>query len=334
MKNRKNHDIIYLSEKIQEATSLIKSSLKELEKHEIISDASALADINRQAEQFLTTLSSLTDKIHQHTLSSKTTRNNSIEQIDSASPKEVLILIEDDDNMKKILTNALSAKYQIITSADGHQVIELAQRINPDIIISDIMLPNMRGDEICRQLKSSIDTSHIPIILISALDEKENIIMGLEAGADDYIIKPFEIAVLKARLRNILKNREKLRQMILSTDSESEDIDYTNDLDKEFLLKAKHIVNKEITNPDFSINDFCRALGMSRTSTYNKLKTLTNQGPNDFIRIIRLNMAKELLKTKKYTITDVAFMVGFSDPKYFSTCFKKQFDLSPSKINK
>lgn len=247
--------------------------------------------------------------------------------------KEVLLLAEDNDEMRGFLTESLSLEYRVVSVSDGALAFEQAKELNPDIIISDILMPNLRGDEMCRMLKSSVETSHIPVILLSALNDKENIIMGLEAGADDYIIKPFDSTVLKARIRNVLLSREKLRKMILSAETGLEEVNYTNQLDKEFLDKAIALIEKELSNPEFSINDFCRALGMSRTSAYNKIKTLTNQGPNDFIRIIRLNKAKELLRSKKYTIGEVSQMVGFSDPKYFSTSYKKQFGISPSKVD-
>ena len=193
-------------------------------------------------------------------------------------------------------------------------------------------MPVLEGDELCRILKSSIDTSHIPVILLTALSERENIIFGLEAGASDYIIKPFDLSVLKVRIRNILQNRQHLRDTVLSLNARPEETDYTSQLDKEFLDKVMEVIHEELSNSEFSINDFCRMLGMSRTSVYNKIKTLTGQGPNDFIRIVRLNKAKELLESRKYSIGEVSTMVGFSDPKYFSTCFKKQFGASPSKI--
>lgn len=249
------------------------------------------------------------------------------------SGKEVLLLAEDNDDLREYLTESLSLDYHVISVTNGAKALELARQINPDIIISDVVMPELHGDEMCRILKSSIETSHIPFILLSALSEKENVIMGLEAGANDYIIKPFDFNVLKARIRNILQSREQMRKTVLSDDKELADVNYANELDKEFLDNAIQIIEEELSDPEFSINDFCRKLGMSRTSVYNKIKTLTDQGPNDFIRIIRLNSAKELLKTKKYTISEVSTMVGFSDPKYFSTSFKKQFGTSPSKVN-
>ena len=246
--------------------------------------------------------------------------------------KNVLLLAEDDADMREYLVDSLSSEYKVVAVPDGGKALETAREINPDIIISDIVMPVLEGDELCRILKSSVETSHIPIILLTALSERENIIFGLEAGANDYIIKPFDLSVLKVRIRNILQNRQHLRETVLAMDAQPEETDYTSQLDKEFLDKVMKVIEEELSDSEFSINDFCRMLGMSRTSVYNKIKTLTGQGPNDFIRIVRLNKAKELLVSRKYSIGEVANMVGFSDPKYFSTCFKKQFGTSPSKI--
>ncbi len=252
---------------------------------------------------------------------------------DSPSPaKNVLLLAEDDKDTREYLTENLSKEYEVVSVPDGVQALKLAKDINPDIIISDVIMPGLEGDEMCRILKSSMNTSHIPIILLTALSERENVISGLEAGANDYIIKPFDFSVLKVRIRNILQSRQHLRETVLSLESSPEEVDYTSQLDREFLDRTIEIINQELSNPEFSISDFCRMLGMSRTSVYNKLKTLTDQSPNDFIRIIRLNRSKELLTSRKYTIGEVSYMVGFSDPKYFSTCFKKQFGVSPSKV--
>lgn len=246
--------------------------------------------------------------------------------------KNVLLLAEDDPDMREYLTNSLSSEYQVIGVTDGGKALEMARELNPDIIISDIVMPVLEGDELCRILKSSVDTSHIPVILLTALSERENIIFGLEAGANDYIIKPFDLSVLKVRIRNILQSRQHLRDRVLAMDAQPEETDYASQLDKEFLDKVMEVVQGELSNSEFSINDFCRMLGMSRTSVYNKMKTLTGQGPNDFIRIVRLNKSKELLLSRRYSIAEVSTMVGFADPKYFSTCFKKQFGISPSKI--
>lgn len=248
--------------------------------------------------------------------------------------KENLLLVEENNDMLESLRDNLSVHYAVSCVTNGKKALEVAKEINPDIIIADALMPGLSGYELCRILKSAIETSHIPIILLSALNEKENIIFGLEAGANDYILKPFDFDILKARIRNILQSREQLRNIVFSSGTPIEETSYTNELDIEFLDKAIEIIEKEIANPDFSINEFCSLLAMSRTSVYNKLKSLTNQAPNDFIRIIRLNKAKDFLASGKYTVSEVSYRVGFTDPKYFSTSFKKQFGISPSKIDK
>jgi len=245
--------------------------------------------------------------------------------------KALLLLVENDDEMRRYLSESLSREYRVAEFSDGARALEQAQVQNPDIVVSDVLLPGLNGYDICRELKSRAETSHIPVILLTALSERDDIIDGLRAGADDYIVKPFDPAVLKARIRNILSGRERLRRMVFSAQTGLDTTEHTNRLDREFLDRATALVERELSNPDFSTNDFCRALGMSRTSTYNRIKTLTNLGPGDFVRLVRLNRARELLRTKRYTIGEVSDMVGFSDPKYFSTCFKKQFGVSPSK---
>ncbi|MCD7978359.1 MAG: ATP-binding protein [Tannerellaceae bacterium] len=270
---------------------------------------------------------------YEETVSRDTAIENSPQKADTLQPEETVLIVEDNRELREYLTETLQQEYKIVPAENAAQALTLLESVNPDIIISDIIMPGMRGDEMCHIIKTSMETSHISVILLTALSEKENIIQGLESGADDYITKPFDTAVLKARIRNILVNRKKQSQWMLSEEFNPQETDYTNSLDKEFLDKAIQVIEKELSNPEFSINDFCRSLGMSRTSVYNKIKSLTDQGPNDFIRIIRLKKAKELLKSKKHSISDVALMVGFSDAKYFSTSFKKQFGVSPSKID-
>ena len=246
--------------------------------------------------------------------------------------KEKILIVEDNDDMRAYLSKTLSKEHLVFELSDGKQVIEQVWKINPDIIISDILMPHLNGDEMCRILKSSIETSHIPIILLTALDDRENIIKGLGYGADDYITKPFDVVVLKARIKNIIDNRSKLRDA-LSLDHElKETVNYPNQLDKEFMEKVIAYIEKELSDSNFSINDLCISIGMSRTSFYHKLKTLTGLSPNQFIRTFRLNKAKELLKLKRYNVSEVAIIVGFTDSKYFSTSFKKQFGYSPSKF--
>lgn len=251
---------------------------------------------------------------------------------DSAQHRSTVYVIDDDPDMRAFLKAQLGDEYNVITSDNPASALDDIRSGNPDLVISDIMMPRLRGDEMCRMLKTNIDTSHIPVILLTGLAGREDIVSGLEARADDYIIKPFDIVVLKARIRNIIKSRRELGKRVLAEDCEPAQEEFSSELDRRFMTRTMEIINEHLSDSEYSVNELCADLGMSRTSVYNKIKSLSGQSPNEFMRIMRLNRSKELLATRNYNISEVAYMVGFSDPKYFSTCFKKQFGFSPSKI--
>lgn len=250
---------------------------------------------------------------------------------DVQSMHATILVVEDDDVVREYLVRNLSQTFDVLDAADGGEGLDMARENNPDIVISDVMMPVMTGYELCHRLRESVETSHIAIILVSALTERENIIYGLEAGADDYLTKPFDMAILLTRIQTILKRRQAYRDSAASANYVSR-IDYKSQIDREFMDSTMDIIKQRSSNSDFSINDLCIELGMSRSSVYNKIKTLTGKGPNEIIKVVRLNNARELLLSHGYNVGEVAFMVGFSDPKYFSTCFKKQFGVSPNKI--
>ena len=243
-----------------------------------------------------------------------------------------ILIVEDNDELKSYLKRSLTEKYTVHLASNGEEGLIMAKNIMPNLIISDIMMPRMRGDEMCVALKSDIETSHIPIILLTALSDRENIINGLAIKADEYMTKPFDIGILKANIANLLANRALLIQQYAHLDlKEPETNNYSSELDYKFMSKVKEEIEKNIDNSDFSVEKLSSALNMSRTSFYNKIKALTTQAPADFIRTQRMNRAGELLKAKKYSINEVAFMVGFNDTKYFREVFKKYFNMTPSK---
>ena len=246
--------------------------------------------------------------------------------------RSTIYVIDDNPDMREYLKVHLGEEYNVITADNAAAALDDIRSGNPDLVISDIMMPRLRGDEMCRMLKTNIDTSHIPVILLTGLAGREDILAGLEARADDYIVKPFDIVVLKARIRNIIKSRRELGKRVLAEDCEPAQEEFTNELDRRFMTRIMEIIDEHMADSEYSVNELCADIGMSRTSVYNKIKSLSGQSPNEFMRIMRLNRAKELLATRSYNISEVAYMVGFSDPKYFSTCFKKQFGFSPSKI--
>lgn len=256
---------------------------------------------------------------------------DSVQQDPDNSGNRILI-VEDDAEALEYMRSSFAEEYSINTATDGQTALGVIAEKNPDIVISDVIMPVMNGYDLCRSVKSDVATSHIPVLLLTGMTDRESVIRGLESGADDYIVKPFDMSVLKARIRNILNERQRLREAILYSNNASARNEYSNKLDKEFMDKVISVVQKELSNSEFQINDLCRELAMSRTAFYNKLKSLTGQGPNDFIRIYRLERSKEYLADHRYSIAEVSDMVGFSDAKYFSVCFKKQFGLSPSRF--
>ena len=245
-------------------------------------------------------------------------------------PNRILV-VEDDTEMRDYLKSTLSGEFEIVTASDGEAAFRIAEESQPDLVLSDVVMPGMNGYDLCRRLKSTLATSHIPVILLTAMDDREHIILGLESGSDDYVVKPFDPQVLSARITNLLHERERLRDLILRSGREEKRREYTNQLDREFMEKVLAVMDKSCSDPLFQVDDLCREMAMSRTAFYNKLKAVTGKAPNDFIRIFRLERAAELLSSGGLTVTEAADRVGFSDAKYFSSCFRRHFGVSPSK---
>lgn len=250
-----------------------------------------------------------------------------------------ILVVEDNDELCEYLQRTLSESYDIQVCPNGKAALYIVKEYFPDLIISDIMMPEVRGDELCRTIKNDVVTSHIPVILLTALHTDKSIIDGLQTGADEYIVKPFNIGILRATIANLLANRALLRRKFAGlepdTDTHNTDnIHCATDLDWKFIADIKRLVEENMDNPDFTIDVLCAHLNMSRTSFYNKLKALTDQTPSDYVRLIRLKRAMQLLKEQRHTITEVAEMTGFSDAKYFREVFKKHFNVSPSQYAK
>lgn len=256
----------------------------------------------------------------------------------SANPNSPRIMIvEDNINLRSFLMQSLSDTYQVEGAENGQEAIEKIQVQHPDLIISDMMMPIMNGEKMCRQLKSNIETSHIPIILLTALGDKEDILRGLETKADMYIVKPFDLMVLKANISNMLENRdiirEKLQKASIGIEAQTENIAMPTSLDEQFIQKVTVLIKENLSN-DLTVDTLCAGMNMSRTSFYNKIKALTGIAPNDLIRNIRMQEAATLLKSQQYSVAEVADMMGFADPKYFTDIFKKFYGVPPSVYKK
>lgn len=254
-------------------------------------------------------------------------------QVTARPDSPLILIVEDNASLRLFLMKSLSDTYQVEGAENGQEAIDKIKIQQPDLIISDVMMSVMDGETMCRTLKSDIETSHIPIILLTALGDKKDILRGLETKADMYIVKPFDLMVLKANISNILENREiirkKLQQASVSPEAPTEEIAMPTNLDNEFMQKVTALV-KENLGKDLTVDTLCAGMNMSRTSFYNKIKALTGMAPNDFIRNIRMQEAATLLRSQKYTVAEVGDMMGFADPKYFTDTFKKFYGVPPS----
>jgi signal transduction histidine kinase/DNA-binding response OmpR family regulator/ligand-binding sensor domain-containing protein len=249
--------------------------------------------------------------------------------------KEMRVLVvEDNDDLLNFLKRTLSNDFKVYTAVDGKKAWEFIQRQVPDLVVSDIMMPNMNGFELCEIMKSTYETSHIPIVLLTALSEKTDQLHGLGLGADDYLTKPFDMGILLQRIKSIIRNREVVRGKAFKL-IKGESADPTileNEHNDKFLKKILEVARENISNPEFSKDEFASSVNMSSSLLYKKTKTLTGLSPTDFIKTIRLNQALVLMQSRKYTVTEVSELCGFASVGYFSTVFRKHFGKSPSEI--
>ncbi|MEY8707539.1 two-component regulator propeller domain-containing protein [Bacteroides faecichinchillae] len=257
-----------------------------------------------------------------------------ISQVNSSLRR--ILIVEDNDDLRNYLVDMFRMGYNIQSCPNGKEALIIIREFNPDLVISDIMMPEMGGNELCSVIKSNLEMSHIPVILLTALSDEKNMLEGLEIGADAYISKPFSVGMLKATVKNILTNRTLLRQVYNSIEDKEQNLpnNCTNTLDWKFIASVKKCIENNMENPDFNVDMLSNQHHMSRTSFFNKLKALTGYAPADYIRMIRLQHAAQLLEQGEYSITEIAYMIGYSDAKYFREVFKKYYNVSPSKFNK
>ncbi|MEM7367353.1 MAG: hybrid sensor histidine kinase/response regulator transcription factor [Bacteroidota bacterium] len=241
-----------------------------------------------------------------------------------------LLLVEDHTDIRAFLREQLVPEYTLLEAQSGEEGVKLALTYLPDLIISDLMMPGISGLEMSRQLKQDERTSHIPIILLTAKAEVEDRIAGFEEGADAYLVKPFHMKELRARISNLLLQREQLRRRF-ATELTIQPTDITvSSADAIFLEKAIQIVEEGMAEEGFGVNELRDLLGLSRTQFHRKLKALTDQSPSEFIRALRLKRAAQLLEAQADTVSQIAFLVGFNNLSYFAKCFKELFGVVPS----
>ena len=248
----------------------------------------------------------------------------------SAPEKPTVLIVEDNEDMRQFIRYILSDNYNLIEAENGEEGFEVAKKHLPDVVISDVMMPKTDGFDLCQLLKTNVATNHIPVILLTAyaLDEQKQV--GFESGADAYISKPFNVKLLKTRVRKLIENRKKIRESFsnfLLNETKQETL---GKVEQQFITDFTQYVENSIANPELNIDEIADALGLSRSNLYRKIKSLTDYSPNELIRTIRVKYAKQLLNSKAKSISEVAYEVGFSSPSYFAKCFKDFYNESPT----
>lgn len=252
---------------------------------------------------------------------------------DNKEDKKTILVIDDNEDIRSYIRILLNNKYIVEEAADGKEGFAKACKIVPDAIVCDVMMPVMNGWECCRRVKDERQTSHIPIMMLTACTLEEQRIMGFDCGADAYLDKPFSPEIFRARLNNLIENRQRLRAFFSSdkADLEKEDV---SDLDKGFADRFRQLVEKNLSNPDFSVEVMANEMGFGRSQLYRKVKSLTGNSPVELLRVARLKKGADLLTRSEKTVSEVAYEVGFSSPGYFTKCFRDYFGVNPSDYTK
>jgi signal transduction histidine kinase/ligand-binding sensor domain-containing protein/DNA-binding response OmpR family regulator len=246
--------------------------------------------------------------------------------------KELILIVEDNLELLSFLEETLINNFSVAKAKNGAEALKLASLLYPDLIVSDVMMPEMDGIELCNRIKNDIKTSHIPVILLTALSSTENQVIGINSGADAYVTKPFNEEVLIAKANNLLNSRKNLRALFTKHEEQWNKNISGLSLDKKLLYRAIKIVENNISNTEFTVEEFANSLDLSRVHLHRKLKALTDQSATEFIRSIRLKKAIELMKSGNYLIGEIGYAVGFNSPNYFTKAFKKQYGKLPSEF--
>jgi signal transduction histidine kinase/DNA-binding response OmpR family regulator len=251
-----------------------------------------------------------------------------------AGSKPLLLIVEDNLEVREYVRMIFSGHYQVLEAGNGLEALHVIGHENPDVVISDVMMPEMDGIELCQKIKTDIETCHIPVILLTARTATENIVEGIEVGADLYIPKPFQPELLKLQVENLISSRNKIIQKFRSGEIFIPKELTKHPLDELFLEKIINMVMKNLDNDNFSVEELGETIGMSRSNLFRKLKAITGQTPMEFIYFIRIKHSMELLLERRLNVSEIAYEVGFKSPSSFSKSFKSQFGKSPSEYLK
>ncbi len=243
--------------------------------------------------------------------------------------RNTILIVDDNPDMRTFVSRLFAHEYAILNASNGQEALDMLDRHMVSLVVSDVIMPVMDGFELCRRIKSGLDYSHIPVVLLTAKTNMQSKVAGLEIGADAYIEKPFSPEYLQASVHSLISNRDKLRRSFATSPFVTAKTMATNQTDEDFIRKLDEVIRANLSNPDLTTDDMAEALCMSRSNLYRKIKGVVNLSPNEYLRVERLKHAAQLMKEGKVRINEISYMVGFSSPSYFSKCFFKQFGVLP-----
>jgi YesN/AraC family two-component response regulator len=251
---------------------------------------------------------------------------------ESVASLPLVLIAEDDDDIRWYIKQTLISDFQITEAVNGNDAALMAFEKMPDVIISDMNMPGLNGVDLCIRIKDHHQTSHIPFIMLTAEKGSDKKVSGFEHGADDYITKPVEPAVLRARIHNILETRRKLKTIYQKDITSEPETFTTNTVDQEFMEKLNNIIETRMADSDLNPDSLAQDMNMSRTGLYMKVKALTGESVSIYVRNVRLKESRKLLKSRKMNVSEVAYAVGFNQLPYFTSCFKEAFGITPTEF--
>ena len=304
-------------------------------RQQVVKDLLHLLGVEPAPDIFLLCTEMIRNEIQPETIMNDLPEETSELSLAETGATYTVLLVDDNEELLQILNSLFSPVYNVLLARNGKEGLEKARNEKPDIIVSDIMMPEMSGTEMCLKIKNDFDICHIPVILLTALGSAEQSIEGLQRGADDYISKPFNAKVLLARCNNLVRNRIILQKKF----NEQRDFDTqslaSNPIDQKFMDTVNKIIEENLNNMEFDMNTLAKELGLSRSSLYAKFKALTGMTPNDFVLNCKLKRAATLLISRQdLQIAEISDLLGFGSPRYFTRCFKAQFDTTPVEYRK
>ncbi len=256
--------------------------------------------------------------------------SSQVHDLENKGKELTIVIVEDNIDLRTFLKNTLSRSYSCHEAGDGKEGLELVSKIIPDIVISDVIMPKMDGYELCKNIKESTKTCHIPVILLTANNASEQIVSGYEKGADAYVTKPFDMSIIKAQISRLIQNRELIREKYMTQNFMVEVSTSNITRDDEFIIKLRQLLEDNLSETDFNVKKLSGDLNISTTHLYRKLKALTGLSPVEFIRFFKLQKACELLSNSNLSIKEIGYSLGFNNLSYFVKCFREQFDVTPS----